>query len=121
MPTRRIQFVSDALVEQIVAGQKAASIVALDEVGVKEDEYNDALVVGQYYDVHDSALEKRARIRITAMELCRWDSIPEQLWRGEVNSSAEEFRSDHTEYFGNPDRDFEFVAYYFELAEPPVE
>ncbi len=112
----RIQFVSDALVQQIVDGRKTASVVTLDEVDVKEDEYNDALVVGRYYDVYDSKLERRVTIRIVAMELCRWDSIPERLWRGETNSSADEFRSDHEEYFGNPGDDFEFVAYYFEVG-----
>jgi uncharacterized protein YhfF len=112
----RIQFVSDALVEQIVEGLKTASVVALDEVDVAEDEYNDALVVGRYYDVYDSKRERRATIRLVAMELCRWDSIPERLWRGETNLNAGEFRLDHEEYFGNPSDDFEFVAYYFEVA-----
>lgn len=113
---RKIQFVSDALVRQVVEGRKTASVVALDEVDTAEDEYNDALVVGQHYDVYDSKLERRATIRIVAMELCRWDAIPERLWRGETNSSADEFRSDHVGYFGEPGDGFEFVAYYFELV-----
>ena len=117
--SRRIQFVSDALVEQIVDGRKTASVAALDEVDVAEDEYNDALVVGQLYDVYDSGLVQRATIRITTMELCRWDSIPERLWRGEGNISANEFREDHVDYFGDPGDDFEFVAYYFELTGSP--
>jgi uncharacterized protein YhfF len=112
----RIQFVSDALVDQILEGRKTASVVPLGEVDVAEDEYNDALVVGRYYDVYDSKRDRRATVRIVGMELCRWDSIPERLWRGETNSNAEEFRSDHREYFDNPGDDFEFVAYYFELA-----
>jgi uncharacterized protein YhfF len=58
----------------------------------------------------------RCTIRITAMELCRWGAIPERLWRGETNTSADEFRADHIDYFENPVDDFEFVAYYFELA-----
>jgi uncharacterized protein YhfF len=112
----RTQFVSDTLVRQVVEGRKTASVVALGEVDVAEDEYNDALVVGRTYDVYDSGLKRRATIRIIAMELCRWDAIPERLWRGETNASADEFRSDHAEYFGDPGGDFEFVAYYFELA-----
>ncbi len=112
----RIQFVSDTLVDQIVQGGKTASVIAVGEVDVAEDEYNDALVVGRYYDVYDSGLERRATIRIVAMELCRWDSIPERLWRGEANTNADEFRSDHEEYFGDPGDDLEFVAYYFEVA-----
>jgi uncharacterized protein YhfF len=112
----RLQFVSDSLVQQVIEGRKTASVVSLEEVDVAEDEYNDALVVGQYYDVYDSTRIKRATIRIVAMELCRWDSIPERLWRGETNVSAQEFRDDHQDYFNNPRDDFEFVAYYFELA-----
>jgi len=117
---RRIQFVSDGLVQQIVEGRKTASVVALGEVDLKEDGYNDALVVGEYYDVHDSGLAKCATIRIVAMELCRWDKIPERLWRGETNSSAEEFRRDHRDYFRSPGPGFEFVAYYFELVDPTL-
>jgi uncharacterized protein YhfF len=113
-----IQFVSDSLVAQIVEGRKTASVVHLDEVNVKEDEYNDALVVGQNYDVYDSALTLKATIRIVAMEVSRWDDIPERLWRGETNTSADEFKQDHMDYFNNPGPDFEFVAYYFELAGP---
>jgi len=113
---RRIQFVSDRLVEQILGGRKTASVVPLGEVDLKEDQYNDALVVGEYYDVYDSSLTKRATIRIVAMELCQWDAIPERLWQGEANRNAEEFRQDHEEYFGNPGAGFEFVAYYFDLV-----
>ena len=115
---RRIQFVSDRLVEQIINGEKTASVVELDEVDLDEDEYNHALVVGQYYDVYDLSRANRCTIRITAMELCRWDAIPERLWRGEPNESADEFRADHIDYFEDPTDDFEFVAYYFEIASP---
>ena len=55
------------------------------------------------------------------MELCRWDAIPERLWRGETNLSADEFRADHVDYFGDGEEipgDYEFVAYYFRLALP---
>jgi len=114
---KRIQFVSDTLVQQIVDKRKTASVVDLDEVDVAEDEYNDALVVGQFYDVYDSGLVRQATIRIIAMELCRWNSIPERLWRGETNTNADEFREDHVGFFSDPDDNFEFVAFYFELAE----
>lgn len=111
---RRIQFVSDHLVQQIIDGRKKASVTALEDVNVDEDDYNHALVVGQYYDVFDLGRVKRCTIRIVAMELCRWDAIPERLWRGETNQNADEFRDDHLDFFNNPAADFEFVAYYFE-------
>ena len=113
---RRIQFVSDELVQQIVEGRKTASVARLGEVDKADGDYDDPLVVGEYYEVFDSRLVPRCTIRITAMELCGWDNIPERLWRGETNSSAEEFRQDHWDYFGDPTDDFEFVAYYFELV-----
>lgn len=112
---KRIQYVSDRLVEQIIEGRKTASVVTLDMVDVDEDDYNHSLVVGHYYKVYDSKLKPRCTIRITAIELCRWDNIPERLWRGETNDNPDEFRADHIEYFKNPAYDFEFVAYYFQL------
>lgn len=113
---RRIQFVSDVLVQQIVDGRKTASVARLGEVDVADGEYDDPLVVGEIYDVYDSSLTVRATIRIMAMELCRWDDIPERLWRGETNTSADGFRRDHEDYFVTPDPDFEFIAYYFQLV-----
>jgi len=112
----KIQFVSDKLVQQIIEGRKTASVAEIVEIAVAEDEYNDALIVGRSYDVYDSALIKRATIRIVGMELCRWDNIPERLWLGEANVDADEFKEDHKEYFKNPAPDFEFIAYYFILV-----
>ncbi len=111
---RRMQFVSDSLVDQVVEGRKTASVVRLGEVDKGDGPYDDPLVVGEYYDVYDSSLKVRAAIRVVGMELCRWEDIPERLWRGEGNTSAEEFRQDHLGYFRNPGPGFEFVAYYFE-------
>ena len=111
---KRIEFVSDRLVEQIIEGRKTASVVHLDEVD--EDEYNHAIVVGHYYEVYDSLRKPRCVIRITGMELCRWDNIPERLWKGETNQDADEFRADHLDYFDDPNDDFEFIAYYFLLV-----
>lgn len=85
---KRIQFVSDRFVEQIIEGRNTESVVPLEEVDIDEDEYNHALVVGHYYEVYDSTLKPRCTIRITAMELCRWDNIPERLWKGETNVDA---------------------------------
>ena len=115
MENRRIQFVSDHLVRQIIDGRKTASVTTLEDVNIDEDDYNRALVVGQHYDVYDSHRVKQCTIRIVGMELCQWDSIPERLWRGETNQNAEEFRTDHVDFFGHPTDDFEFIAYYFEL------
>ena len=115
---RRIQFVSDALVQQIVDGIKTASVVGLGEADIADGDYDDPLVVGEFYDVYDSALTVQASIRLVAMELCRWDAIPERLWRGEGNVDVDEFKADHEDYFDNPTDEFEFIAFYFEKAIP---
>jgi len=111
---RRIQFVSDALVQEITDGIKTASVVNLGDVDIADGDYDDPLVVGEFYDVYDSALTVQATIRVVAMELCRWDAIPERLWRGEGNVDAEAFKADHVDYFDNPNDEFEFIAFYFE-------
>jgi len=118
---KRIEFVSDRLVEQIVEGRKTASVVRLDAVDVDEDEYNNALVVGHLYEVYDGVRSPRCVIRVTGMELCRWDDIPERLWKGETNEDADEFRADHLEYFEDPGDDFEFIAYYFHLINAAIQ
>lgn len=113
---KRMQFVSDHLVEQIIEKKKTASVAYLENLDQDEDEYNHALVVGEFYDVYDSELVKRCTIRITSIELCQWNNIPERLWRGETNKNANEFREDHKEYFNYPSDSFEFAAYYFQLT-----
>jgi len=117
---KRIEFVSDNLVQQIIEGRKTASVVSLDMVDVDEDEYNHALVVGHFYEVFDSLRNPRCVIRINGMELCRWDAIPFRLWEGETNQDADEFRADHVDFFDNPGDDFEFIAYYFNLVKQPL-
>lgn len=113
---KRMTFVADRLVDQIIEGRKTASVCPLGEVDLKEGDYDDALVVGDYYDVYDSLRKPRCTVRIVGMELCRWDNIPERLYRGETNDTADEFREDHVDFFGEVADDFEFVAYYFELV-----
>lgn len=60
---RHLQFVSDALVQQVVEGRKTASVAWLHEVNKKVDDYNDELVCGAFYDVYDSALPTIANWR----------------------------------------------------------
>ncbi|MBD3172670.1 hypothetical protein GF326_09375 [Candidatus Bathyarchaeota archaeon] len=68
--------------------RKEKQLVSPEEVDVDVDEYNRAYVVGHYYEVFDSLHEPRCLIRITVMELCRWNKIPERLWKGETNQCS---------------------------------
>jgi len=110
----RMSFTHDRLIDQIIEGRKTASAEWLHEQG-DLDEWDSALYVGRVYTVCDSKRTPRCRIRITRIEVCRWDAIPEWLWLGETNSNADEFCADHVPYFNDPADDFEFAGYEFEL------
>ena len=116
MKEYRMSFTSDHLIDQVIDGRKTASVEWLDKQG-ELDEWDSALKTDRVYTVCDSNRIPKCKIRVVAMEQCRWDAIPERLWKGETNANADEFRADHCEYFDNPKDDFEFLAYYFELIE----
>jgi len=113
---RRMSFSFDRLIDQIIEGRKTASAEWMQRQG-ELDEWDSALEVGAVYTVCDSQRTARCTIRVTSIRLCRWGGIPEWLWRGETNSTPDEFRADHVEYFENPGNDFEFVGYEFELVD----
>ena len=117
----RMQWSSQPeLIDQIITGVKTATVTRLQWLR-GYDEYTTALYVGDTYTVFDGNREARCRVRITALELTRWDSIPERLWRrdpattGETSLAA--FIQDHDAFFGHPAGDFEFLAVYFERVD----
>ncbi|MEM9753843.1 MAG: ASCH domain-containing protein [Planctomycetota bacterium] len=112
----RMTFTFDALIDQIIEGRKTATVERIEEQGYL-DEWDTGLGIGYVYIVHDSQRIPRCRIRVIKLELCRWDDIPEWLWRGETNQNAEEFRVDHLDYFDHPDDGFAFIGVLFELVE----
>ncbi len=112
----RMSFTFDRLIDQIIDGRKTASAERVEDQG-ELDEWDSALRVGDTYTVCDSKRIPRCKIRVTSIRLCRWDSIPEWLWKGETEESADEFREDHIELFDTPEDDFEFIGYEFELIE----
>lgn len=116
MTEKRMSFTSDHLIDQIIEGRKTASVEWLDQQD-ELDEWDSELRVGDVYTVCDSQRQPRCRIRVTSLRLCQWDSIPEWLWRGETNTNADEFREDHVDYFNDPEDEFEFVGYEFELVD----
>jgi len=115
-PINRMSFTSDHLIDQIIRGEKTASAETIEDQG-ELDEWDSALGVGIIYVVCDSKRTPRCRIKVNRIELCRWDDIPEWLWRGETNHCAQEFRDDHDEFFDHPAEGFEFVGYRFECVE----
>ena len=116
MMEHRMTFTFDRLIDQIIEGRKTATVERIEEQGYL-DEWDTGLGIGYVYTVHDSERAPRCRIKVVRLELCRWDAIPEWLWRGEANQNADEFRDDHVDYFGNPGPGFEFVGVEFQLVE----
>jgi len=108
------------LIDQIIDGAKTATVTRLEwQNGY--DGYSTALRVGEVYAVYDGERTARCRVRITALELTRWDDIPERLWRRDPATTGERslaaFVGDHDEFFGYPGPDFEFLAVYFDRVD----
>jgi len=120
MSENRMQWYDETLIDQIIAGTKTATVRPL-EWSQGLDAFNTALHVGATYTVYNLAKAARCRVRITAIELARWDAIPDALWRRDPAASGavslEAFIADHDDYFGNPAGDFEFVALYFDRVD----
>lgn len=119
----RMQWYDATLIDQIEAGAKTATVRPLAwSEGL--DAFNTALHVGAVYTVYDRDERPRCQLRVTAVELCRWGAIPDALWRRDPAASGETsldaFRSDHRDYFGDPDADHEFLAVYFDRIDDPA-
>ncbi|WP_309386838.1 ASCH domain-containing protein [Cerasicoccus frondis] len=111
-----MSFTFDRLIDQIIEGRKTATTEIIEEQGYL-DEWDTGLGIGYIYTVYDSQRVPRCKIKVLKAELCRWNDIPEWLWRGETNDNAEEFHEDHWEFFNEPDDDYEFIGVEFELVE----
>ena len=86
----------DRLIAQVLAGDKTATARPASSWGVPRNTYDDAVYeTGDVADLHDNRGVVHARLRITDVYNCRFDSIPEKLWRAEAEISAAAFRDSH--------------------------
>lgn len=121
---KRIQFWGedendDRLVLQVLNGTKTATADPVSNYDKSYGDFDDgSYEEGDIVEVYDLKRNLRCKIRICEIYTTRFGSIPEKLWKGEGNISAEEFRKDHmycwSEY--DIDDDFEIVAIHFELV-----
>ena len=74
-------------------------------------------------DVFDLKGRHRCTIRATEVRVIRFGDIPEDVWRGETFSSAEEFREVHVRCLPHLELHdgFEFVTLHFELVDVALE
>ncbi len=74
---------------------------------------------GDFIEVYDLKRRLRCVIKATKVYRIEFGNIPEEVWRGETFSSADEFRECHIRCLPNLDLHdrFEFVTLHFELVE----
>ena len=110
----------DSLVLNVIAGRKTVTADTVEDYykgyGVLGD---GGYAAGDLIDVHDLRGRPRCTIRATEVRIIRFGDIPEDVWRGEAFSSADEFREVHIRCLPHLDLHdgFEFVALHFELVE----
>ncbi len=110
----------DRLIIQIIEGKKTATACPFEDYFHADGEYEDGgFEVGDIVEVYDLKKRLRCVIRITEYYNTTIGNIPEKLWLGEGNKSAEEFKRNHVhswpEY--NVNDDFEIAVNHFELVE----
>lgn len=110
----------DSLVREVIAGRKTVTADTVEDYTKGYGELGDGnYEAGDIIDVHD--LQGRLRCTILAREvrIIRFGEIPEDVWRGETFSSAQEFRDVHIRCLPHLalHDGFEFVTLHFELVD----
>ncbi len=110
----------DSLVRAVIAGRKTVTADTVAEYYKPYGEFGDgSYAPGDVIEVYDLRHNLRCIIRAIKVYNIRFGDIPEEVWRGETFSSAEEFRQVHIRALPHLDLhdDFEFVTLHFELVE----
>ncbi|MGJ9418118.1 ASCH domain-containing protein [Massilia sp. CMS3.1] len=108
----------DSLVRDVIAGRKTVTADTVEDYHRGYGELGDGgYLVGDIIDVHDLKGRPRCTIRALEVRVIRFGDIPEDVWRGETFSSAEQFREVHIRCLPHLDLHdgFEFVTLHFEL------
>ena len=110
----------DGLPRAVMAGRKTVMADTVEAYYQSYGEYGDGShAPGDVIEVHDLKQHLRCINRATRVYNIKFGNIPEEVWRGETFSSAEEFRQVHIRCLPHLDLhdDFEFVTLHFELLE----
>ena len=109
----------DSLVRDVIAGRKTVTADTVADYYRGYGELGDGgYVAGDIIDVHDLKGRRRCTIRALDVRVIRFGEIPEDVWRGETFSSAQEFRDVHIRCLPHLDLHdgFELVTLHFELV-----
>jgi uncharacterized protein YhfF len=110
----------DSLVLDVIAGRKTVTADTVDAYYQPYGPFGDgSYAAGDLIDVHDLKQRLRCTIRATKVYTIRFGDIPEEVWRGENFSSADQFRQVHIDALPHLDLHdaFELVTLHFELVD----
>jgi uncharacterized protein YhfF len=121
---KRVQFWGcdaddDHLLLQVLNGTKTATAGLARDWHVPDGDYDDGgYVAGDIVKVYDRRGRLRCHIRITEVYETTFGCIPERLWRGEVCTSAEDFRHGHRACWSDETLtdDTRIIGCHFELV-----
>ena len=109
----------DSLVREVIAGRKTVTADTVEDYYKGYGDLGDGgYVAGDIIDVVDLKGRPRCTIRALEVRVITFGDIPEDVWRGETFSSAQEFRDVHIRCLPHLDLHdgFEFVTLHFELV-----
>lgn len=110
----------DSLVREVIAGRKTVTADTVEAYYQPYGEFGDGgYQAGELIEVYDLQQRLRCTIRSTKVYTIRFGEVPEEVWRGETFSSAEQFRQVHVDALPHLDLhdDAEFVTLHFALVE----
>ena len=114
----------DSLVREVIAGHKTVTADTVEAYYAGYGELGDGgYAAGDLIDVYDLQGRPRCTIRANEVRVIKFGDIPEDVWRGETFSSAQEFRDVHIRCLPHLDLhdDFEFVTLHFELVDAHIQ
>jgi uncharacterized protein YhfF len=110
----------DSLPRAVMDGRKTVTADTVDAYFQPYGEYGDGgYEPGDIIEVYDLKQRLRCIIKATKVYKIEFGDIPEEVWRGETFSSAEEFRECHIRCMPHVDLHdrFELMTLHFELVE----
>lgn len=110
----------DSLPRSVMEGRKTVTAETREDYDKPYGDYGDGgYAPGDLIEVYDLKQRLRCIIKATKVQVIQFGDIPEEVWRGETFSSAEEFRECHARCLPHLDLHdgFEFVTLHFNLVE----
>lgn len=110
----------DSLVRSVIDGRKTVTADTVEDYYKPYGAYGDgSYAAGDVIEVYDLKQNLRCIIEATKVVVIKFGNIPEEVWRGETFSSAQEFRDCHIRCLPQYELhdDFEFVTLHFKLVE----